>query len=133
MLFLAKVLVKNKWTATRISIFYFIFRLLLSFSLFKGSWPIYPPMVILAAIILDIMFVRNLKRVAITSISFTLVFYVSQTIYLSALGIDRFIPKNILEPVVASIFAIFASLFAYFVGERILQHVNEDIDSNLYK
>ena len=129
MLTLAKVLVNNKGVATRIAALYFIIRFALSLILFSGdSWPIFPPLVIPAAMFYDYLLSKNsaenLKRFLRATAVFVFVFYLVQNIYLPQLGIGRFAEMDIAVLVFTLAFSLCAALVAYKAGRRILKHVN---------
>jgi len=127
MLTLAKVLVKNKWAATRIALFYYIIRFIITLVLSGNSWPILPPMVIFAAICIDLVYSDDTNHLIASSALFVLVFYATQTIYFSFLGITEYIPRNIVAPLFAMIVGILAAILARKLGRNMLKHVNEEI------
>src|SRR3989338_1036847 len=129
MLTLAKVLVNNKGVATRIAALYFIIRFALSLILFSGdSWPIFPPLVIPAAMFYDYFLSKKkpekLKRFLRATAVFVFVFYLVLNIYLPQLGIGRFAEMDIAVLVFTLAFSLCAALVAYKAGRRILKHVN---------
>ena len=124
---LAKVLIQNKWAATRIAVVYFLIRMVLSAVLFGGgSWPIFPPMVIISALLFDLItYKRNdFRNIVFATLAFVLSFYVIETGYLSTLGIGRYIPQTAFEIIAGSAAALLFSTIAYTFGKKILKQLN---------
>lgn len=124
---LAKILIQNRWAVTRIAVIYFLIRLALSAILFSGgSWPIFPPMIIISAILFDLITYRkaNFKKITSAVFIFSASFYVIETIYLYALGINRYIPSNFFEVFVGSALATVISVIACWLGKKILERTN---------
>lgn len=124
---LAKVLLQNKWAVTRIAIIYFLIRTALSAVLFSGgSWPIFPPMVIISAVLFDLLTYKkkDFKNTTLAALVFVLSFYLVEAGYLYTLGIDRYIPRNAFEIVGGSAVALLFSATAYGFGKKILKHLN---------
>ena len=124
---LAKILIRNKWAVTRIATIYFLIRLGLSAILFSGgSWPIFPPMVIVSAILFDLITYRktDFKNIVFATLIFAISFYITEMGYLYALAISRYIPRNIFEVMGSSVVSLLFSVVAYSFGKKILKQVN---------
>jgi len=122
---LAKTVIKTKWSALRISLFYIIIRLLTNIIFLNKSWPITPFLIIIPALFFDIIFDKNNYKIVLTSIIFSLIFYITQTIYLLIIKANKFIPKTSFEVFSTIIFSSIVALIAYFIGNRIIDNINK--------
>lgn len=124
---LAKILIRRRWAVTRIAVIYFLIRLTLSVILFgSGSWPIFPPMIIISAILFDWITRKgvDLKKITLASLIFSISFYVVEVVYLQALGITRYMPSSFFEILKSSAFVVIISIVAFYIGKKILNQAN---------
>ncbi len=122
---LAKRLIQQRWVATRIALWYVLIRSAISFILSQhGSWPIYPPLVIIAAIAFDLLFSPKVKGIIATACVFSLVFYATQSMMYAALNIPEYVPQSIAEPLGTMVVAALIMLSATGIGTRMLAQVD---------
>lgn len=121
---LAKTVIRSRFSATRIVLFYYVLRLLISLVLFgRGSWPILPPLVIIPALIFDLSGAKDAKNTAFTAAAFSIIFYFVEIFYMKTIGITKYLPQSFIEVVLAAIAsAVFAGL-AFYIGKRVLKKV----------
>lgn len=121
---LAKILTGDKWAIARIATIYFFIRLSISVILFSSGFSllIFPPMVIIPAILFSILTYRrtDFKNIMFAVLIFSLTFYITETAFLYGVGINRYIP-SIFELIGGSIISVVFSIIAYSLGKKILK------------